>query len=235
VEEARFRLSLMALSGCSVSFSDDFRELDLPRIRMMQQCLPPGGPLARPLDLFDREWPSLWHVHGKNEADEWDVVGLFNFEDQPQERTVELVALGLADDSQVVAFEFWEEKLLGTLKERITLTLAPRTARVLVIRRLPTRPQVIATNMHILGGYHEIKRQAWDEAQRVLSGTYRRAPGLEGKAYVYVPDGYRPLAALSNAKGTDPLVNVEKNLWTHDLRFEQPELDWTITFEPTDQ
>ena len=54
VEEARMRLALMTLSGCSISFSDDLRELEPPRIHMMQQCLPAGNPPARPLDLFER-------------------------------------------------------------------------------------------------------------------------------------------------------------------------------------
>ncbi len=67
-------------------------------------------------------------------------MGVFNFEDQPQERTVELAALGLPAGAEVVVFEFWEEKFLGTHKERVTLTLAPRTARILLIHRLPTRP-----------------------------------------------------------------------------------------------
>ena len=126
VEEARFKMSLMTLSGCSISFSDDFRPLELPRIRMMQQCLPPGNPPARPLDLFERELPSLWHMHCKNAAGEWDAVGVFNFEDQPQERTVELSSLGLPADAEVAVFEFWEEKFLGTHKERVTRHAWPR-------------------------------------------------------------------------------------------------------------
>ena len=47
------------------------------------------------------------------------MVGVFNFEDQPQERTVELAALGLPAGAEVVAFEFWEEKLLGACKDRV--------------------------------------------------------------------------------------------------------------------
>jgi hypothetical protein len=231
LEEARFKLSLMTLSGCSISFSDDFRPLEPPRIRMMQQCLPPGNPTARPLDLFEREMPSLWHVRCKNDAVQWDVVGLFNFEDRPQERTVELSSLGLPAGSEVVAFEFWEEKSLGPCKERVSLSLAPRTARILLIHPQPTRPQVIATNMHVLGGHHEIERMSWDEKQLVLSGRYRRAPGLGGKAYLYVPDGYRPLPDSPPDRGAARLVEVGKDLWAQEVRFKEPRLDWTIRFE----
>ena len=231
VEEARFKLTLMTLGGCSISFSDDFRSLELPRIRMMQQCLPPGNPPARPLDLFERELPSLWHMHCEGAAGRWDAVGLFNFADQPQERTVALAALGLPAGSEVVAFEFWDEKYLGTHTEQVTLTLAPRTARIVLIRPLPTRPQLIATNMHVLGGYHEVTQLAWDESQRQLTGQYQRAPGLAGKSYFYVPDGYRPILDASSTRGSGRLTCATENIWIHEVEFEQTDLDWSISFE----
>jgi len=109
--------------------------------------------------------------------------------------------------------------------------LAPRTARVLLIHRRPKQPQVIATNMHMLGGYHEIKRMSWDEEQLVLSGEYRRAPGLEGKAYIYVPDGYRPLPSSPRAKGSTRLTQLDKNLLVQEVRFVHPQVDWAIPFE----
>ena len=64
--------------------------------------------------------------------------------------------------------------------------------------------------MHVLGGYHEIVRMAWDEKQLVLSGEYRRAPGLEGKAYLYVPDGYRPLPDAPRGQRLVRLSQVEQ-------------------------
>ena len=97
---------------------------------------------------------------------------------------MELAALGLPSKSQAAVFEVWEEKFLGLHQERVAITLAPHTARILLIHRLPDRPRVIATNMHLLGGYHEIKRLNWDEEQLLLSGQYQRAVGLEGKAYL---------------------------------------------------
>lgn len=233
VEEARFRLTLMTLAGCSISFSDDFRTLTPPRIRMMQQCLPPGNPRARPLDLFERERPSLWHMHCKNDAGSWDVVGMFNFEDQPQERRVELTSLGLPADAEVAVFEFWQEKFLGRYRRDVRLTLAPRTARVLLIHRAATQPQMIATNMHLLGGYHEIMRLAWDEKRLLLSGRYERAAELAGKVYFLVPDGYRPLRDSPGARGLTRWSKVDRNLWCQEVQFHEAVLDWAVPFERT--
>jgi hypothetical protein len=231
VEEARLRLALMTLSGCSISFSDDLRQLNLPRIRMMQQCLPPGNPLARPLDLFERRLPSLWHMHCKNAADEWDVVGLLNFEDQAEERTLDLSALKLAPGAPAAVFEFWEGKFLGVQRRNVTVNLPPHSSRVLIVRRLTGRPQVIATDMHVLGGYHELTQLTWDRAGRRLSGQYRRAPGLSGKAFVYVPAGYRP--RVNGAGQSATVKHLGDNLWSHQVQFKTATADWAIDFDST--
>jgi alpha-galactosidase len=223
LEEARLRLALMTLTGCSISFSDDFRKLPPERIQLMQQCLPAGNPSARPLDLFDRQIPSLWHMPCvKRGLESWDVVGLFNFEDQPQERTLDLAAIGLAPNARVAVFEFWQQKFLGLHAGRVSLTLPPHSSRVLVVRRLAGRPQLMATDMHLLAGYHEIDRLAWDDARATLSGQCRRAPGLAGKLLVYVPAGWRP--------ADDASTDLGGGLWSHTLRFDQATAGWQIRF-----
>jgi len=229
LEEARLRLALMTLTGCSISFSDDFRLLPLPRIRMMQQCLPPANPPARPLDLFERELPSLWHIHCKKDFDVWDVVGVFNFEDRAQERTVEFSRLGLPAGTKAAALEFWEGKFLGQVQDRITLTLPPHTSRILIIRRLSDRPQVIATDMHVLAGYHEIQRVSWNESRRTLSGQYHRAPGLSGRVFLHVPTGYRP--RTNGTQGTAAIQEIAGGLWVQNVEFRNAELDWSIAFD----
>jgi len=229
-EETRFRLSMMTLCGCSISFSDDLRTVPLQRIRMMQKCLPPGNPPSRPLDLFERERPSLWHVHCKKGTNAWDVVGFFNFEDQPQEITLPLAKLGMDADVEALAFDYWEEKFRGVFREQISLTLAPETARILLIHRKPRRPQVIATNMHLLGGYHEIEQLSWDEKRLVLTGKYRRAPGLSGRAFIYVPNPYRLHSALPSEKGIRSLTFSKDDLLVQEVDFEQATVDWAIPF-----
>jgi hypothetical protein len=229
-EEARFKLSLMTMAGCSISFSDDLRKLEKPRIRMMQQCLPPGNPPARPLDLFDRERPSIWHMHCARDGRQWDAVGVFNFEDESQERVIDLAQLGLPRDADVAAFEFWEEKYLGIHRGRIVLVLPPRTARIVLVHRLPSCPDVIATDMHALGGFHEIAAMSWDAQKRRLAGRYQRLRGARGKSFVYVPDGYRPRAQSESPAGSG-IAQVNKNLWSHEIEFTQPGMDWAVEFD----
>src|SRR5207248_9941324 len=134
---------------------DELQYLPASRIRMMQACLPPGNPPMKPLDLFDRAIPSIWHIHCRNEADEWDVVGAFNFENKPEERTIDFISLGLPTDADAAVFEFWEQKFLGVQRGKLSLPLPPQSSRILSIRRLNHHPQLIGTDMHLLQGFHE--------------------------------------------------------------------------------
>ncbi|MHB8955456.1 MAG: hypothetical protein ACYC4U_20980 [Pirellulaceae bacterium] len=120
---------------------------------------------------------------------------------------------------------------LGSHTEQVTVTLAPRTARIVLIRPLPTHPQLIGTNMHVLGGYHEVTRLAWDETQLLLKGQYQRAPGLAGKSYFYVPDRYRPIPDASSTRGSGRLTHATENLWIQKVEFEKTDLDWSLSFE----
>jgi hypothetical protein len=144
VEEVRLRLAIMALAGCSVSFSDELQYLPPSRLRMMQQCLPPGGPPMKPLDLFERDIPSIWQVHCRGRGDDqWDIVGLFNFDDQPQERAIPFSSLDLPAAADVAVFEFWREHFEGIHRGGFKMTLPPHTSRILSLRRLRDVPQVV--------------------------------------------------------------------------------------------
>ncbi len=254
VEEARFKMTMMLLGGCSISFSDDFRQLDLPRIRMMQQCLPPGNPPSRPLDLFDAQRPALWHMHCQRLGRSWDAVGVLNFDDTPQERSVDLALLGLPETAEVVAFEFWEGKFLGSFRQQARISLPPRTARVLLLHPRPARPEVIATDMHVLGGYHELRERAWDAERLTLSGRCRRMPGISGRLYVYVPDGYRPQASTGPGAGRESqgpaavssaqfaaaktaglLTHAGGPLWCMEIAFDQAEADFSVSFQRSEK
>jgi hypothetical protein len=225
LEEARLRLAVMTLAGCSISFSDDFRLLDLPRIRLMQQCLPPGAPPMRPLDLFERRTPSLWHLPCHRAGDAWETLGLFNFEETPQELRVDFSRLGLPAAAKVAAFEFWEGKFLGVLETGLTLALAPHTSRILALRPAADRPQIVGTNMHLFQGWHEIEKTEWDTAAGRLSGVCRRAPGLSGRLYLHVPAGYQP-----QPDAVTPLTDLGNGVWALDLEFREAQVAWSVRF-----
>ncbi|MHB8955025.1 MAG: alpha-galactosidase [Pirellulaceae bacterium] len=231
VEEVRLRLALMALAGCSISFSDELQFLPPSRLRLMQQVLPPGMPAMRPLDLFQHSIPSVWHVHCKRPFAEWDVVGLFNLEDQPQMRSVDLTALGLKPDANAFVFEFWEERSLGIHQGRVEMELPAHASRILLVHRVSDRPQLLGTDMHLLGGYHELTELVWDEAALTLRGVCRRLPGATGRVYLYLPPGYTPRFDFPLTFDSASVTHVGQGVWMKELEFVGAEAAWTIPFE----
>ena len=139
--------------------------------------------------------------------------------------------LGLPAGAEVVVFEFWEEKFLGTHKDGHALTLAPRTARILLIHRLPTRPQVIATNMHCSAA--TTRSRGWHGTMRrePSPGSTACAPGLAGKALLYLPEGYRPRGDVKAEGGSFVLKEHGSSVWVQEIEFKEAVVNWSMAIE----
>jgi hypothetical protein len=185
----------------------------------------------KPIDLFDRAIPSIWHIHCKNDADEWDVVGLFNFENKPEERTVDFSALGLSPETDATVFEFWEQKFLGTQRGKLTLTLAPQTSRILVVHKLSAHPQIIGTDMHLVPGYHELAKLSWDDKTHELSGECKRMTGVNGQLFVYIPKGFSPHFDFPLTEKSAALTHINGPVWAHEINFTNATQTWQIPFD----
>ena len=85
--------------------------------------------------------------------------------------------------------------------------------------------------MHVLGGYHEIVRLAWSEAEGTLSGQYRRAPGLAGKALLYLPEGYRPRGDVKAEGGSFVLKEHGSSVWVQEIEFKEAVVNWSMAIE----
>jgi len=230
VEEVRVRAALMTLANCSISWSDELCYLPPSRLRLMQQCLPPGNPPMRPVDLFERPIPSVWHLRATNTSEVWDVVGLFNFDATPETRSVRFEQLGLAPTADYAVFEFWEQRFLGVRRGSVELRLPPESSRILSVRRLTGRPQLIGTDMHLLQGWHEVKQLAWDAGAARLAGVYRRMAGVSGRAFFLLPAGYQPRFDFPLSPESARLTHVEGPVWMQEIEFAEPEVRWTIPF-----
>ncbi|MBN1418234.1 MAG: alpha-galactosidase [Planctomycetes bacterium] len=230
IEEVRVRAAIMTLANASISFSDELSYLPPSRIRVAQQCLPPGNPPMRPIDLHERDIPSVWHLPVRTDAEAWDVVGLFNLEAGSAPRAVPFDRLGIGPDEEVLVFEFWEGKSLGVRTGGIEIAMPPRSSRILSIRRKRDVPQLIGTDMHLLMGYHEVAALAWDAEKATLSGIYRRMPGIAGKAYIHVPDGYAPRFDFPLSNESARLTHVEGPVWMQEIEFTDRDCVWSIPF-----
>lgn len=230
IEEVRVRAAIMTLAGCSISWSDELCYLPPSRIRLMQQCLPPGNPPMRPADIFEREVPSVWLVNITNTFENWVAAGLFNFGQTPEKRMLSFEQIGLDPKAEYAVFEFWEERFLGVCRGCVELELPPESSRIVSIRRVTGVPQVIGSDMHLLQGWHEIKQLGWNPTTATLSGIYRRMPGIHGKAFILVPDAYQPKFEFPLTPASARLTHVGGPLWMQEIEFVEAENRWSIPF-----
>lgn len=226
LDESRIRMAWVALGGGPAFLSDRLPELPEERLALIPKCLPSYRRCARPVDLFTRDgYARVWDLPVETAWGTWHVLGLFNLEEEPLRLPVALAQLGLPAGQPVVLWDFFAERLLGeaSLAEGVGLSLdipvPPASCRVLRVVPKLDRPFVLSTDMHLTQGGVELPAVAWDAAKLTLSGTARRMPGMTGRVFVYVPEGYAP----RDSQSRDRVLEVP-------LSFTAAEARWSVTF-----
>lgn len=226
--EAQGRVTLLALTGGVVFLGDRMPELEQQpeRLALCSLVLPSSGQPARPIDLFwpGREYPRLWQLSAKPKWGQWEVLGLFNWSDQPLVETLRRRDLNLPAGSYLV-WDFWAQKLLGRLRSELEVPVESGSARCLRVMPVPDHPAVLSTDMHVTQGLVELERVKWNEEQRELTGEAVRAPGERGAIFIYVPKDFRLAAGSSEAEMVAP--GVAKLT----VSFNQARRKWSVRFE----
>jgi len=206
--EARTLVTYVALSGVAYPLASVMPELPEQRVRLLKATLPTMPIL--PADLFSRGIDIKWntfltehpdfYVHHYPEildlkvnaaAGTYDVVALTNWRSAAMSRTVDLSAkLGLDPAGSYVAFDFWNQKPLGVMKERLTLDVDPHDTRVVQIRPLLDRPQLIGISRHISGAF-SVLEQSWKAGAQRLGGVVETVAGEPYALWVNVPERFR--------------------------------------------
>lgn len=222
-DESRCLVTAVGLSGSVAKLGERLVEMQPGWINDYRRMIPVFGRTARPLDLFEREYPEIWHLHvipeeGLNTRGvgaAYDVVALFNWgvnfdltanpynemADTARTLTLELKTIGLDNDTDYVAREFWTGAVLEQVKGTLTRSVAPHTVQLFALRKKAEHPQYIGGNRHLLQGAVEIRGLNWDRDQRLLSMTYDAAPGTAKAPFEHKLDFLLP-AGWSLAGGT---------------------------------
>ena len=206
--EARTLVSYVALTGIAYPLASVMPELPEERVHLLQATMP-TLPIF-PLDLFSRGTEAGWqtfrstqpdiYIHNYPEilnlkvnsvAGVYDVVGLTNWRSTTTRREIDLSEkLGLDPQGAYVAFDFWNQKLLGVVKNHLSLQIDPHDTRVLSIHPLQDHPQLVGLSRHISGSY-SLRELSWDASKRILSGTSESVPGDPYALWIYVSSGFK--------------------------------------------
>ena len=226
--EARTFATAIALTGGIVKLGDRLVDLDGDAINVIRTMIPIYPTPARPLDVFEREFPEVfWQtvdapLDGYTES--YHLLGLFHwgintdlsvnpYVEIPESgddrvHTVDLVERGL--DGKYLAYEFWTGEFLGNVSGELTVPVPSHDCRVVALRTPLDHPQFLGWNRQVSMGGTVLGQVTWDEDERQLTLQMDAAVPSEKAPFTYeiaihVPDGYTHATTASTGV---PLTDV---------------------------
>jgi len=169
LKHAQLICTWVALSSQLNLSSEWIPGLPAERLDILKRTMPPHHAVARPVDLFEHDLPRIWMVNGPDR----NVVGLYNWESNDQKFDLPLERLGLSANTEYVAFDYWGNKFVPSVKGRLQLNLPAESCVALAIRPSAKHPQLISTSRHVTQGIVDVTDEKWDAATKTLSGRSR--------------------------------------------------------------
>lgn len=218
-----------ALTGGVVKIGERFTALAPNEIAALQKVLPVLDRPARPVDLFREDNPRIWVLPIKAPFEEWTIVGVFNWDDEPQVNTLDFRELGLASNAYYTVYGFWEDKYYGTAQKEVQVSVPPRGVRLLSFRQYEGRPMLLSTSRHFSGGATDFTALHWHHFERRLDGAFNGVANTNYKLRVLVPEGFGD-AKVSVSCGP---ANTSLDGLVLTIEFACPDsvtVDWNVEF-----
>lgn len=251
--EARTLVSHVALSGVAYPLGSVMPELPAERVELLKKTLPTLPIL--PTDLFSRGSDISWDTFKRTTPDKYvhnypevldlkvnavtgvyDVIALTNWRSNTVTRDLSFAdKLGLATARPYVVFDFWNQKLLGVFTDHVGVEIQPHDTRVLTIRPVLDRPQLIGISRHISGAY-SVLTLAWDPSAYRLRGASRSVPSEDYTLFVHVPEGVRLVgvtAATDRGQGVPVRQRLAGGLLQVSFTGQAETVQWILSFSRT--
>lgn len=229
--------------------SDFMAKLPIKKLDLYRKTMP-STPVV-PIDLYPykiksnkrkgvvwccpkvKEYPRAIDLKINGVAGIYDVVAVFNWDDEPGTKTISLGEdLGLETGKEYLVFDFWSQKLKEMTKDKITSSIPAHGTRVYVIKPLQSIPQLVATSRHITGTI-SLKQISWDSEKSVLSGSSEIVESEPYSLFIHVPERMEVSKVNANTeilfhKISDRILEVK---FSGDFNTEgQKRLNWIIEF-----
>ena len=226
--EARTFATAIALTGGIVKLGDRLVDLDGDAINVIRTMIPIYPTGARPLDVFEREFPEVYlqtidaPLDGYGES--YHLLGLFHWGEntdlttnpyqemaetgEDRVHSVDLEAQGLT--GKYLAYEFWTGEFLGQKSGVFQAAVPAHDCRIVALRPPLEHPQFLGWNRQVSMGGTVLGEVSWDEDERQLTLEMDAALPSEKAPFTYeiaihVPDGYTHATTASTGV---PLADV---------------------------
>lgn len=178
--------TVIAMCGGSLFVSDDLPALSSERLRIAQALLPLIGRAPIVLEWFDLETPSRLRLDLENASGFWHLLAFINWDDQPQEITVNLREFGLDPQQSFLAREFWSQKSHRMQRGKLLRDRLPAHGSLLLAVRplTPSQPQYLGSDLHISQG---LEVSGWKVTPRRVEIKLERPGEAEGYILLNLP------------------------------------------------
>ncbi|MGL5694897.1 MAG: alpha-galactosidase, partial [Peptostreptococcaceae bacterium] len=148
---------------------------------------------------------SLWNIHIDREYRKWSILG--RFATVPlNESIVKFKDIGLDNEKEYLAFDFWEKKYLGRNKNDIACKeLELGNCQVISLTEVKNHPQVIASTRHVSMDDVSIKSQKYDK--NTLSLEIEGVKSTTEEYFFHVPNVFE----IKSIVGINMNVSYEQN------------------------
>jgi hypothetical protein len=195
LDEARTFATWVGLDGGIVEIGDKLVDLKPEHLDILRRLLPVWPHTSRPIDVLLRDYPERFEQTIDAPIGRYALLGLFHWgknrdwsthppavlsETTPREHQVSC-------EKECLAWEFWTESFLGRRTGPFTVSVPPKSARVVVLRDVKPHPQLLATNRHITMGATDHAPETWKD--NTLSGSIQAVAGFEYHLAFHVPSG----------------------------------------------
>lgn len=175
--QAQLICSWVTLSGQLNLSSEWLPGLPAERLNLLKRTMPSHGLKPRPVDIFEREIPSIWLLADTRSQPRRDVIGVFNWESTDQAFDYPLERVGLDAAKEYFVFDYWQNASLPVLHGRLHIDVPARSCRVLAVRPRTSHPIVLSTSRHITQGMVDMAQETWNWKTRTLTGSSRLVGG----------------------------------------------------------
>ncbi len=232
LNEAQLICSWVTISGDLNTSSEWYPGLPAERLDLLKRTMPSHGLPARPVDLFENEMPGIWLLTDDRRPVRRDVIGLFNWDHNEKEFNDSLDKLGLKGKTEYVAFDYWQNALVPSSKDKLQISVPGQSCCVLAVRPVSNHPQLISTSRHITQGIVDVLDEKWDATSKTLSGRSKIVGGDPYELRIVLPDKNWTAETLQIAGGGAAPVTQEGELVRATIQSaNSAEVSWTVTFK----
>ena len=209
INHARLICSWVALSG-QLNLSSEWLPGQPPeRLDILKRTMPSHNATARPVDLFENDPPRVWTATDGART----VIGLYNWDSSEQKFDYSLEQLGLDPNAEYVAYEFWQDRFIPSVKGRLQMTVPAESCAILSVRPRADHPQVISTSRHVTQGLVELMDEFWNAEAQTLSGRLKVVGGDACELRILSGAGSKvagvKVSAADKAAGTQALIATD--------------------------